>query len=84
MEVPDYYMPEWIPFDTKISLQIFLCSIAQHNFSADSEQNWTMKNDQKRHANSRAGHDTAPQSPVPPRLYLIVLGHRASLLPPRP
>jgi hypothetical protein len=53
----------------------------QHNFPADCQQNWPMKNDQKRDANNQTGDHATPKPPVTPRLCLIVLGHKATLLP---
>jgi hypothetical protein len=41
-----------------------------------------MKNDQEHRTYSKANPHTAPK-PVTPRLCLIILGHRAILLPPR-
>jgi hypothetical protein len=40
-----------------------------------------MKHDQERDANNQAGDHATPKPPMVPRLCLIVLGHRAILLP---
>jgi hypothetical protein len=41
-----------------------------------------MKNDKECKANNEAGHQATPKPPpVTPRLCLIVLGHKAILLP---
>jgi hypothetical protein len=45
------------------------------------QQNWPMKNEKERDANKQAGDHATPKPPVTPRLYLIILGHRAILLP---
>ena len=42
-----------------------------------------MKNAQKRHEDEKAGDHATPKPPVTPRLCLIVLGHKAILLPLR-
>jgi hypothetical protein len=82
MKIPNRYVAKRISFDPEISLQIFLCGVTQHNRPSDCEQNRPMKNDQECKANNQAGHHAAPKPPpVTPRLCLIVLGHRAILLP---
>ena len=81
VKIADCDAAERIPFDAKVSLQIFVCGITDHNSSTNCEQNWPMKNDQECDANKQAGYHATPKPPVTPRLRLIVLGHGAILLP---
>ena len=81
MKIADCDAAERVPFDAKVSLQIFVCGITEHNSSTDCEQDRPMKNEQKRHEDEKAGDHATPKPPVTPRLCLIILGHEAILLP---
>jgi hypothetical protein len=81
VKIADCDAAERISFDAKVSLQVFVCGITEHNSSTDCQQNWPMKNHQERHEDEKAGDHATPKPPVTPRLCLIVLGHGTILLP---
>jgi hypothetical protein len=68
VKIADCDAAERIPFDAKVSLQIFVCGITEHNSSTDSQQNWPMKNDEEPHANREANHHATPDLPAAPAL----------------
>jgi hypothetical protein len=75
-------MTKRIAFEPKVDLQIFSRSVAQYDLPPDCQQNWTMKNDQERHARSEADYHPTPK-PVAGHLCLILFSHRPTLLPSR-
>jgi hypothetical protein len=84
MKIPDRDAPERISFNAKISLEIVFCRIIQHDFSADRQQNWPMEKNQKDEADREANHHATPNSPVTPRLCLMMLGHGAESIAASP
>lgn len=84
MEISDGNTAERIAFDTKIAFQIVLRRIIQHNFMTDRQQNWPMKKNQQHEGDREANQDPTPKPPLTPRVCLIILGHRATLLPAMP
>jgi hypothetical protein len=55
--------------------------IPQRDLPKNGQQNWPMKNDEETHANREANHHATRDPPVAPALWLIVIGHKAILLP---
>ena len=68
VKIADCDAAKRIPLDAKVSLQIFVCGITEHNSSTDCQQNWPMKNDQEPHAYHEANHHPPPDMPVTPAL----------------
>ena len=73
-------MTEWIPFEAKISLQIFLGSIAQRDLSAQRQQDRTMKDHDQRREYSKRHYRATQPLPVPLRVCLRVFGHQGDCI----
>lgn len=72
-----------IALQAKISFQVFLGSVMQRNPSADSQQNWPMKNHNQRRGYGKREQRPAAAGPTPPvrlRLCLTVFGHQGDFI----
>jgi hypothetical protein len=78
VKIPHGQIAKGITFETKISPEVFSGGVAEHNLPADCQQNWTMKDCQKRQAYGKPHRRLAahrPPASIYPRLCLTVLGH---------
>src|SRR5207244_59531 len=69
-----------IPFEAKIGLQVFSGGVTQSDLPAHRQQNWTMKDCEKRHAHSKRRGCATPPASRRLCLCLTVFGHQSDCI----